>query len=358
MSPRTRRRPHRTTPELAEFRRIQQRLGWALLTMGVVVAVGVIGFSMIGGEEYSIIDAVYMTVITLTTVGYGEIIDLSASPGGRVFTMALLLGGMGVVAYTLSLLGAFVMEGQIRNVFARRRMDRQIGKMAEHFIVCGDTAAAWYVAEELKRSRRPFVLVAPTEGAMTEAYERLGDVPRVVGDPSDDDVLLDAGIDRATGVVVCMESDKDNVLVALTARRLAASARIVASTESRETESKLRAAGADAIVSPSHIGGLRMASELVRPRVVSFLDSMLRDPRTSLRVEEVTVPPDAAAVGRTLGSLQIGDTDGALLLALRDSKTGSFTFKPPASTPLEAGTTLVLMVDADGRSQIEQRLRT
>jgi len=350
-------RRRRETPQLAEFLRIRRRLSQAVLALVLVTAVGIVGFSIISGGQHSLVDAIYMTVITLTTVGFGEIIDMSNHPAGRMFTVALLLLGMGIVAYTVPMLAAFFIEGQLLHIFARRRMDRDIGRMAGHFIVCGETATAWYVGEELEHSGRPLVIVTPTEAASEEAYETVGDVPRVVGDPSDDEVLHEAGIERAGGVVVCMENDKDNVLVTLTARRLAPSARIIASTESHGTEIKLRTAGADAIVSPSRIGGLRMASELVRPKVVSFLDEMLRDPRTSLRVEEIAVPQDSPAVGRTLGWLNIDALDGTVLLALRTA-AGKVIFKPAPAHTLESGATLIAMVDAAGRSRIEERLRS
>lgn len=330
-----------------------------MLALLLVTGAGVVGFWIIGRRDHhSLIDAVYMTVITLTTVGFGEIIDLSNNPAGRVFTMALLLVGVGIVAYTVPMLAAFFIEGQLLHIFARRRMDREIDRLSGHYIVCGQTAAAWYVADELRQTAWQVVLIVPTEGAGSEAFERLGDMLRVVGDPSDDDVLREAGIERAAGVVACMESHKDNVLVALAARRLAPRARIVASTENPDSEAKLRTAGADAVVSPSRIGGLRMASELVRPEVVSFLDQMLHDPKTSLRVEEIPVPGDSPAVGQTVGWLGVDELDGALLLAIREGPTGHFLFKPPSDRRLEQGVTLIAMVDADGRSRIERRLRT
>ncbi len=355
--PRGPKKPRRESSQFAEFLLIRRRLAQAVLALLLVTVVGITGFAIIGRGKHSLIDAVYMTVITLTTVGYGEIIDLSGHPGGRLFTIGLLVVGMGIVAYTVPMLAAFLIEGQLLHFFTRRRMDREIARMTGHYIVCGETAATWYVADELQRSGRALVVVAPTEKASGEAFENLGDVPRVVGDPSDDAVLVEAGIDRASGVVVCMANDKDNVLVTLTARRLAPGARIVARTESGESEAKLRIAGADAVVSPSRIGGLRMASELVRPEVVSFLDQMLRDPRTSLRVEEIAVPGHSPAVGKTLAWLNINDLDGTVLLALR-TPAGEVIFKPPQDLKLAPGGILIAMVDAAGRSRIEQRLRS
>lgn len=347
----------RESSQLAEFLLIRRRLAQAMVALLVVTGLGIVGFSIIGRGQHSLVDAIYMTVITLTTVGFGEIIDMSNNPAGRMFTIGLVLVGMGIVAYSVPMLAAFLIEGQLLHFFTRRRMDRNIARMAGHYIVCGETAATWYVAEELQRSGRALVVVAPTEEASAEAYAYLGDVPRVVGDPSDDDCLQQAGIERASGVVVCMENDKDNVLVTLAARRLAPAARIVASTESSEAEGKLRTAGADAVVSPSRIGGLRMASELVRPEVVSFLDQMLRDPRTSLRVEEISVPQDSPAVSKPLSWLNINELDGTVLLALR-TPAGQVIFKPSPDLTLEPGVILIAMVDAAGRSRIEQRLRS
>lgn len=341
--------------EHSEFRRLRRRLGIAFAALIGVTAVGAVGFWIIGGRSYSLVDALYMTVITLTTVGFTEVIDMSANPAGRVFTMGLLVVGMGIVAYSVPMMAAFLIEGQLHNIFSRRRMQKSIEEMHDHYIVCGDTTTAWYVAEELLLTNRSMVLVTPDEGSMETATAVLGELPGVIGDPSNNDVLVNAGIERASGVVVCMESDKDNVLVVLTARRLSSTARIVAATERPETDEKLRVAGASAVVSPSRIGGLRIASELVRPKVVSFLDQMLRDDRGSLRVEEVTIPDGAPTIGKTFESLNVEEVAGSILLAVRDP-AGNFKFKPEPETIVEAEMTLVIMADAEGCSRLERQL--
>src|SRR6185295_12260449 len=174
-----------------------------------VMTTGVVGFEIIGGSRHSLVDSIYMTVITLTTVGFGEIIDMSGNPTGRVFTMALLLMGMGIVAYTIPMLSALVIEGELHHLFARRRMLRKIGSMRDHYIVCGDTADATYVAEELARSGRDVVFIAPNEQSLELAAERLGELPGMVGDPTDDRVLIAASIGLASGIVASMQEDKD-----------------------------------------------------------------------------------------------------------------------------------------------------
>ncbi len=350
-------RQARLSGRMAEFHRIQKRLELAIFALVLVTAIGVVGYMLIGGDGTGLIDAIYMTFITLTTVGFTEIIDMSANPAGRVFTMFLLLGGMGIVTYTMLTLAAFVIEGQLRHIFTRRQMQRRIGRMKEHFIVCGDTFARWYVTEELIKTGRNVVLVTSSQEAIDEAAERLGDIPGVMGDPSDDDILIEAGVLEAAGIVFSMADDKDNLLGVLTARRLSPGLRIIASTERPETIAKLRSAGADAIVSPTHIGGMRMASELIRPTVVSFLDQMLRVGGGTLRVEEVKIRKESPVIGQTLASLQVEEIAGTLLLAISHPGREDAEFKPPPDTVLEAGMRLVIMTDMEGREVLEERVR-
>ena len=341
----------------AEFYRIRRQLGFAFTALILVIAIGVVGFLIIGGGQYSMIDALYMTIITLTTVGFNEIISMAGNPAGRIFTIFLILGGMGIVAYSMAMLAAFIIEGQLRHIFYRKRIQRRIARMTGHYIVCGNTTVKLYVLEELIKTGRSVVLVAPTQEEVDTADERLGDIPGIVGDPSDDDILLKAGLKNAAGVVFCMENHKDNLLGVLTARRLAPETRIIAATELMEIDAKLKAAGADSVVSPSRIGGLRMASELIRPTVVTFLDQMLRVGIGDLRIEEVHVPDSAAEAGLTVGSLQVNEIEGALLLAICRSQTGEYEYKPSPDTPLESGVILVVMTDLKGRSLLEKRLK-
>ncbi len=229
--------PSLNSGDLSKFNRLRRRLAIAVITLVVVTAVGVVGFALIGGAEHGLLDALCMTVITLTTVGFGEIIDMSNSPGGRMFTLLLLLVGFAIVSYAVPMMTAFVIEGQLLNVFARRRMNKTIRSMSDHYVVTGGTAVASHVVEELVNTGRSVVLVAP-EGASTGEPDT-GTVPVVVGDPTDDSALKAAGIDRAAGFIACTESEKDNILAVLTARRLAPRVRIVAATERVATEGKL-----------------------------------------------------------------------------------------------------------------------
>jgi voltage-gated potassium channel len=325
--------------QLAENRR---RLVAAALASLAVFAFGVAGYALIDRGEHSLVDVVYMTVITLTTVGYGEIIPLDTHPWGRVFTMVLLLLGVSVILYFLSAITAFLVEGNLDQVFWRRRMKKAIDALHGHFIVCGDRIVAAHVIDELRRVQRPVVAVIP-EGSTLHPLQTTGELLQVGGDPADEEVLREAGIMRAAGVVAALESDRENVLVTLTARQINPAVRIVAMLVEPRNEAKLRRAGADSVVSPALIGGLRLASEMIRPKVVTFLDSMLRDRDRNLRIDEIKVGEGSHAIGRTVGTLGINAQAGLLLLALVSPDGSRTHFKPADDLVVATGATLIVM---------------
>ncbi len=328
--------------QLAEMRRRLRTAGIAALA---TLTVGAVGFWVLATEAsgaHRVLDAIYMTVITLTTVGYGEIVPLETKPWGRIFTMVLLIFGFAILAYFASTLTAFLVEGQIGNVFRRQRMQKAIAQVRDHYLVCGDRPLAGHVLDELRRTRRPVVAVVPA-GSAPPPLTTPGELLFVEGDPADEDVLKAAGILRAAGVFACMDSDRENVLITLTARQINAHLRIVSMLVDGRNEAKLRRAGADAVVSPPRIGGLRMASEMVRPTVATFLDSMLRDREKNLRIEEVVVGAGSPAIGKPLGTLRLNDRPGLLLLALTEPGGARTHFKPDESRPVLEGCVLIVM---------------
>jgi voltage-gated potassium channel len=336
--------------QLAQIRRQIVRAGGALL---VVCLVGTVGFTILGEGQHGVLDALYMTVITVTTVGYGEIIPLDTHPMGRVFTMALLLFGAGIIVYFASSVTALLVEGQLKNVFWRRRMRKAIAELQGHFIVCGAGSVAAHVLEELRRVQRPVVAIVPPG----MSADLLGDAEALLlveGDPAEEDVLREAGVQAAAGLVPALEHDRDNVLVTLTARQLNPALRIVAMVTDARNTSKLERAGADAVVNPPLIGGLRLASTLIRPTVVTFLDTMLRDRERNLRVEEVAVGPGSSAIGRRLGDLGVNEVPGVLLLALA-APGGAWSFKPDDATVVQEGATLIVMGGPEGAAELRRR---
>lgn len=336
---------------LAEIRRRLLTAGAAVL---VVFGVGAAGYWLIGGGEHRLLDSLYMTVITLTTVGYGEIIPLEGHPYGRVFTMVLLVFGMGILVYFASAVTAFFVEGQLGQVFWRRRIRQAIAALKDHYIVCGAGAVAGHVLEELHRVKRPVMVIVPP-GATPPALGGEAELLYLNGDPSDEDVLREGGAARAAGIVPALESDRDNVLVTLTARQLNPDLRIVAMLADQRNEAKLRRAGADAVVSPSRIGGMRMASELIRPVAVTFLDQMLRDRDRNLRVEEIHIGAGSPAIGRALGDLDINDVAGVLQIALVAPGGSTWVYKPAPGTRVEEGATIVVMGGPDGVADLRRR---
>jgi voltage-gated potassium channel len=328
---------------------LRRRLLGAMGLVFCVTVVGTIGFRVIDPSA-GIVRAFFMTAITLTTVGYGEEIAIDTD-GARVFTAALILMGMGVTLYFVSVGTAFLLEGQLGNVFRRRKMQRELASLSGHLIVCGSGRTALYAAEELSAVEHSVVLVAADRQHAEAVGGALGtDFLLVVGDPTDDAILEAAGVERASGLIACSESDNENVVITLTARQLNPQIRVVSELQDIDQEKKVRKVGANAVVSPQHIGGLRMASELIRPAVVSFLDLMLRDKDRNLRIAELTVPPTSSALGKQLRDVGLEKVPGALLLAVR-YVDGSWAYNPSRDSEIEAGHTLIFMGSpADGRT--------
>ena len=333
-----------------------QGLARAAGLIGLVFAIGIVGYDILGGDEYGLLDAVYMTMITLTTVGYGEVIPLDDDPVGRVFTVLLLVIGVGSFVYFFSNLTAFMVEGNLDRILWRRRMRRSINALQNHFIVCGAGRIGRHMIRELLDTERPFVLVEHDETIARVIQDQLGAVfPVVIGDATDDEILRQANIERASGLCAAISSDKDNLLITMTARMIRSDLRIVARCTDQKIHKKLRRAGADAIVSPEVIGGLRLVSELIRPDAVTFLDTMLRDKEKRLRIEEVALREGAKAIGRTIGSLKTDRIDEVLIIAVREAEATNWTFNPDDAFALAAGQRIVLMASPEARRVAEER---
>jgi voltage-gated potassium channel len=308
----------------------------------LLVVSGVIGYRTLGGPQWTFVDCLYMTVITLTTVGYGETHDMANQPAMRVFTMCLLLTGFATTAYAFTTLTSFIVEGELNTMLKRRRMSKGITDLKDHFIVCGMGETGHHVVDELRRTRRDFICV----DVNTQRIERLlttEDFLHIEDDATDDDTLLRAGILRAAGLVACLANDKDNLYVTLTARQLNPGLRIVAKAIDVKVVPKLQKAGADAVVSPQAIGGLRLVSELIRPHVVGFLDNMIRDSKVTIRIEEVVITPGCPLAGSTVQASEIRQKTGLLILAIKDPANTQYQYNPAATTHLKVGATLVVL---------------
>lgn len=302
----------------------------ALSALVLVIAGGTLGYVLFG---FTLLDAAYQTVTTVTTVGFMEVRPLRA--GERVFTMVLIVFGVGTVLYALGALFEVLLEGHLRDQYGRRRMERSIGGMSGHVIVCGWGRVGRALAGFVNGAEHP-VVVIDTDAA------RLEDIglPYVVGDATEDDTLRRAGIERARALVAALDTDAGNLFVTVSARALHPELFIVARARVDSTEEKLLRAGADRVVNPQRIGGARMAAFVLQPNVAEFLDVVMHDGSLEFRLEEVRVPAGSGIVGTSLRDAHVRDRTGALVLALRHAD-GTFTTNPEPDARIAAGDVLI-----------------
>jgi voltage-gated potassium channel len=331
----------------------KKRIYFSLALFFAVFFIGVIGFKFIGGDEWTFLESLYMTVITLSTVGYGEVVDLSANPGARIFAIVFILLSLGTIAFAVTSITSFIVEGELKNLLGRRRMEKEISKLRDHYIVCGSDETSQTVIQELVLTKRPFVVVEPLQEKI-EKLSSQGNILFVHGDPTDDNVLVQAGIARAKGILLSLPSDEANLFVTITARSLNPKIRIVTKGIDVKSHKKMFKAGSDAVVSPEFIGGMRMVSEMIRPAVVTFLDMMLREREEVLRFEEIRVEKGSSFEGKTIGEANIDREKGALLVALRKAGSEKYEFNPSKNTKIQEGDILVLIATSDLVKQIEK----
>ncbi len=320
---------------------LRRQLIFSLLLLVVVVLSAVAVYMWFGGPEVTLLDAFYMAVITITTVGYGEIVDTHANPPLRLFNIFFILVGIGIMLYVFSVSTAFIVEGELNHFFRRRKMMKQIRDMNDHLIICGAGETGAYLVKELLKSGNVFVVIDRDE-AQLEKIAKMGDFPVIEGEAGDENILTTARIHHARALASVLPEDKDNLLITVTARLLNPNLRIVARcAESRMIEKLLRH-GANSAISPNMIGGMRLASELVRPSVVSFLDLMLRDQAETIRVEEILLADGSSWIGKKLRDLGIQGRYNLLPLAIRKSD-GEMKFNPREDSVLGKSDVLVVM---------------
>ncbi len=333
-------------------REVRRRLAWSGMGFLGILLLGTVGYRIVGGPGTSLVDCFYMTFITVATIGYGEIVDLTHHPLGRIFTMFVSLAGIGTMTYMIMTLTAFVVEGQINAAFRRRRMEKVIEKFRDHFIVCGVEGTAQHILNELRATNRPFVVVDGDRAKLERMAATYPNVAFIEGDGTDNETLNSAGLMQAQGLFAVTDDDNQNLVVCLTAKQMNPKVRAVVSCQELRNTDKMRKAGADAVVSPTYIGGLRMASEMIRPTVVSFLDTMMSRKEEPLRVEEVTVPEGFAP--QPISALDLKLYGHLLLLAVKSR--GHWVYNPPRSTVISPGEALVIMTTPEERVQLERAL--
>ncbi len=335
---------------MTQLWRIVARIAWAFLILLVLIIIGALGFYSIGSGKASWSDAIYMTLITISTVGYGEIVPLNTL-GARLFAGSMAILGLGILTFLFTSLTVFFLEKDLDYSLRRRRMEKRIRKLQHHYIVCGFGRVGRNAAHELHHTGRHFVAIDPEQSRFDDNLEKFPGLLYLQGDASDDDLLIGADIADARGLFAVTGDDSRNLMIIITAKQINPDIRVVARAQETRNIEKMRKAGADEIICPDFTGGMRMASAMVRPHVVGFLDEMLKSEK-HVRVDEVVVPNGFPAT--RLGNLCVRSAD-YILLAVRAE--GEWAFNPTDEYLLCAGNVIVAMASPAGRAKIEGHLR-
>jgi voltage-gated potassium channel len=323
--------PPRRDPALAELR---HRLALFVLVVLVLTSSGTVGYMAI--EGWTAMESLYMTVITLSTVGFKEVRPLG--PGGEAFTIALIVAGVGAVGYLFKSVGQSLVSGDLAARMRRRRMQERVDALSDHYIICGFGRVGRQVAQDLMAKGKTCVAVDPQPVALAAIA---GSIPYVIGDAADDEILKQAGVTRAMGLVVSTGEDPTNLFVTLSAHALNPQLVIVARANDETTEPKLRRAGASHVISPYAISGRRIATQLLSPTLTDFLDVVLHSGKLELWLEECRVTPKSDLEGRTVAEADVRRRTGANVLAVRRHGDGGILTNPPAELRFEPGDVLI-----------------
>jgi len=321
-----------------------RRFALALLLVVLMTLIGAAGYRAI--EHMSIIDSFYMSVITISTVGFGEVKPLS--PAGRLFTIGLIVAGVGSAVYLFAIIGELIVEGRLREFLGKSAMNRKIHDLKEHVIVCGYGRFGRAVAEELIRDEVPMVVIEsnPARQAEMEA----GGALHVVGSALEDSVLDDAGIGSARAIVVATGSDADNVYITLSAREKNPGILIYARGDSDAGLRRLKLAGADQVVAAYQWAGLRIAASILRPSVVDFLQLSVPGRESEVDLEEIRISRASPAVGKTIAAVE--QLNPRLRIVALKRNDQPLEMIPAAETPIEAGDLLVVIGEADSLQRL------
>ncbi len=315
-----------------------------------IVLFGVLGYMIL--EGWSLLDALYMTVITITTVGYGEVRELSN--GGRVFTVILIFLGIGIMAYFLGIVAQAMVEFQVRAIIGRRKLGLRIKSIKNHYVICGYGRIGRIISQELKSQKIPLLVV--DRDSESRPLLESDDIPYIIDDATNEEVLLEAGIKRAKGLVAVVSSDADNVFITLTARGMNPNLFIVSRAEEERAQRKLLRAGADRVVLPYLIGGQKMAQTIIRPAVTDFLEFTVHDKDIELKLEELRVEKDSRLNGVALVDSGIRQQMNIIIVAIRKAD-GEMLFNPSSQTRMEAGDTLIALGHGNELERLGEILR-
>jgi voltage-gated potassium channel len=322
----------------------------SIFVLCLILVFGTTGYMLIENSNFT--NAIYMTVISITTVGFSEVIPLS--PAGKYFTMILIFGGVGLFLFIVSLITQAMFEGGLQTFLGRRIMEKRLAELRGHYIVCGFGRIGKVISKVLHENRRTFVIIENNPEEIN-AIEELGYLV-LRGDSTSDDILQQAHIDEAKALVAVTSSDADNVYIILSARVLNPNIYILARSSGKKgAESKLLRSGANKVFSPYEIGARRMAQSLVRPTVIDFIDLTVHDGELGLRLEELLVSDKATFVNKSLKESGIRSEYDLIVVAIKRQK-GEMLFNPNPNTEIQPGDILVVLGEHDNIQGLEKRL--
>jgi voltage-gated potassium channel len=325
----------------------------ALALILLVFAVGTTGFYVLL-DGLTVIDSLYLTVVTLATVGYGDFTPhLNMPPEGnpyliKFFAIFIILFGMSALLYGIGVMTEYIVSGELLGERRRKGMQKLIASLRNHYIICGAGETSVNMMQELEKTQRPFMVIEKSEERIRQILNQFNELLYLQGDATHDEILEQAGLEHAAGVIASLPDEKDNLFVVMSLsqkkRERGFTFRIAAKCTNFEKMSpKIQSAGANCVISPEYISGRRMISEMFRPSVTTFLDRMLKDDRAVTRVEEVTVSPDSSLVGKSLRETRIRTRSGLLIAAIRKGGKGEFIYNPTAEQVIEENDVLIAM---------------
>jgi voltage-gated potassium channel len=324
-----------------------QQIRYAVLLLLIIVITGTLGYSLI--EAWPLLDSLYMTVITITTVGFGEVRELSGT--GKLFTIALIIGSVGIVAYLVTLVAGVVVEGEIRRIMGRRKLEKAINRLKDHYIICGYGRIGAYICQEFRDEGLPFVIIEREEKVIQGMEE--GGLVYIRGDATDEKTLIDAGVERAKGLITAVASDADNLYITLTARELNPDLYILSRATDENAQKKLLTAGANKVVSPYLIGAHRMAMALLRPAVVDFMEIAMHERSLELQLEEIRVHTIDQLASTTLRDSGIRSDLDLIVVAVKKT-SGQMIYNPSSETRIEPGDILITIGEKKNLEKLEQ----
>ena len=329
---------------------LYQKFVLTIILIVLVIFGGTVGYQII--EGWSFIEALYMTIITISTVGFKEVGQLSNA--GRIFTIFLILGGIIVITSGISLIFSSIIEGTFGEIIRRQRMEKKLAKIKNHFIICGFGAVGEDIVNEFIRENKPFVLIEKDKNVLNKLLKEFPDIIFVIGDATDDEILKNAQIEKAKGILAVLGKTADNLYICLSARSLNPKLRIIARVIESESIDKLKKAGADYVFSPEKIGGIRLAAAALKPAVTSFLDAIIRGEYLDPVLNEVEVQEHSSIVRKTLKESEISKNIGIIISAIKSANTDKLIFNPSSKTIINPSDILIVFGSSDQIKQLKK----